>query len=232
MKAFCYLRVSGLSQDQGDGPDRQLAAIRSYAESHGIELAEIYQETISGATEREDRPEFSRLREAMLASDIKLVMVEKLDRLARDVLIQESIIKDFQIHNLNIVSTMEPDLSSTDPTRKLIRIILGAFAGYERELISYRMNSARCRLRDKQLILEGKPPFGYRKIKPKGQAHYFEPDPVEYPVRERAVVLYGSLKSFQKAADYLNREGCKTRSGGLWYAPSVRRVVTLEMTNG
>jgi len=57
MRAFAYLRVSGRGQVDGDGFDRQLAAIRSYAAVQGIAIARVFREEgVSGTLEGMDRP--------------------------------------------------------------------------------------------------------------------------------------------------------------------------------
>jgi hypothetical protein len=45
----------------------------------------------------------------------------KVDRLARDLMVQEHIIQDMQRRGITLISVAEPDLCSDDPTRKLLR---------------------------------------------------------------------------------------------------------------
>ena len=49
---------------------------------------------------------------ALLANGTRTVLVERLDRCARDLMVQESIIADFKRKGLSIVSVNEPDLCS------------------------------------------------------------------------------------------------------------------------
>src|SRR5207249_7337514 len=65
--------------------------------------------------------------------------IEKLDRLARDVVVQETIIADMQRKRFEIRSVTEPDLCSDDPTRTLLRQMMGAFAEYERKMIVLKL---------------------------------------------------------------------------------------------
>jgi DNA invertase Pin-like site-specific DNA recombinase len=94
--------------------------------------------------------------EALHADGVKLVLVEKLDRLARDLMVQESILRDLRNDGFSLVSVMEPDLCSDDPTRKLMRQILGAFAEYEKSLIVAKLRGARQRTRAKEGRCEGR----------------------------------------------------------------------------
>src|ERR1700758_5359981 len=92
-RAFAYLRVSGKGQLEGDGFPRQLTAIEQYAKANGIRIERVFREEgVSGTKELENRPALQELLEALQSDGIKLVMVEKLDRLARDLMVQETII--------------------------------------------------------------------------------------------------------------------------------------------
>ena len=109
-KAYAYLRVSSKGQVKGDGFPRQLAAIQAYAKAHGIKLTRIYREEgIKGATELEHRPALTELL-VRNGNGTALVLIERLDRLARDLMVQETIIRDLQRHGLRLISVAEPDL--------------------------------------------------------------------------------------------------------------------------
>ena len=77
------------------------------------------------------RPALLEMMEALHSNGVKLVLLEKLDRLARDLMIQETIIGDLRKYGFELVSVIEPDLCQDDPTRKLMRQIIGAIAEYE-----------------------------------------------------------------------------------------------------
>ena len=66
------------------------------------------------------------LMTALDANGVKLVMVEKLDRLARDLMIQKIIIGDLRKNGFDLLSVAETDLLQNDPSRKLMRQIFGA----------------------------------------------------------------------------------------------------------
>ena len=122
MKAFAYLRVSGRGQVEGDGFARQLGAIRSYAAAQTITIARVFREEgISGTSEGMDRPAWVEMITSILTNGVKTIVIEKLDRVARDLMVQETIIADLRRHGFEIISVAEPDLMATDPTRILMR---------------------------------------------------------------------------------------------------------------
>ena len=164
MKAFAYLRVSGKGQIDGDGFPRQLEAIRTYAQAQGIRIVKVFREEgLSGATDLENRPALMALLEALAADGVKLVLIEKLDRLARDLMVQETIIADFRKKGFELISVMEPDLLQNDPTRILMRQIFGAIAQYEKNMIVAKLRGARQRMKDRTGQCEGRKGYGDRK---------------------------------------------------------------------
>ena len=161
-KAFAYLRVSGKGQVEGDGFTRQLGEIKRYSAAHGIKIVRVYRdEGVSGTKDLENRPAFVEMMTALHSNGTNLVLVEKLDRLARDLMVQETIIGDLRKNGFDLISVMEPDLLQDDPSRKLMRQIFGAIAEYEKTMIVLKLRGARVRARAKQGRCEGRKPFGY-----------------------------------------------------------------------
>lgn len=211
-KAFAYLRVSGKGQVEGDGFARQLEAIKKFAASNDHKIAKVYREEgVSGTTDWENRPAFSEMMAAMLANGTRTVLLERLDRCARDLMVQESIIADFRRKGLKIVSVNEPDLCSDDPSRVLMRQMLGAFFQYEKTLLVAKLRGARQRIRAKAGHCEGRKPYGTFA----GEA----------AVIERMKALRHMGLAVDKVAAELNSEGLRPRAGKVWYATSVYRVL-------
>src|SRR5947209_17711816 len=124
-KAFAYLRVSGKGQVEGDGFTRQLKAIREYASVHGMKIVTVYREEgVSGTKESADRPAWSELMTALHSNGVRMVIIERLDRLARDLMVQETIIADLRKHGFELVSVAEPDLMTDDPPRIMLRPVM------------------------------------------------------------------------------------------------------------
>src|ERR1700722_6326773 len=120
-KAFAYLRVSTEGQIEKDGFPRQRQAVLAYAALHNIEIVRFFEEAVSGADDAIDRPVFTELQNALDSNGVKLVLIEKLDRLARSVRVQENIIFPFQQAHWELISTKEPDLCSEEPERAMFR---------------------------------------------------------------------------------------------------------------
>jgi DNA invertase Pin-like site-specific DNA recombinase len=208
---FAYLRVSGRGQVEGDGFPRQLAAVEAYAKANGLTLARVFREEgISGTKELENRPALQSLLAAVSRGGA-VVLIEKLDRLARDLMIQETILRDLQRRDVAVISTMEPDLCCDDPSRKLVRQIMGAIAEYERCMIVAKLAGARSRVRARTGSCEGRKPYGTRKG--------------ERKTIDRILSLRASGMAMDTIAETLNADGLKPRSGRFWYGSSVRNVL-------
>lgn len=211
-KAFAYLRVSGKGQLAGDGFPRQLGAIRKYAEANGIKVVRVFEEKgVPGATELDNRPALLELFEALAADGIKLVLLEKLDRLARDLMVQENILADLNKRGFELVSVTEPDLLQKDPARVLMRQIFGAIAQYDKAMIVAKLRGARQRMRAAKGYCEGRKPYGYR--------------PGESEVLARVLQLRRDGVVLEKIADQLNAEAIPTRAGKRWAPATIHYIL-------
>ncbi len=212
-KAYGYLRVSGKGQIDGDGFPRQRGAIKAYSDTHGIRVVKWFEEQgVSGTKDLLNRPALQELMLALHADGVRMVLVEKLDRLARDLMVQETIIGDLRKHGFEIISVAEPDLCSDDPSRKLVRQVFGAIAEYERAMIVLKLRASRQRMRAREGRCEGRKPFGTRLGETETLAHI------------RA--LFAEGLSYSAIADALNAEHRPTRvDGGQWYPATVSRIL-------
>jgi DNA invertase Pin-like site-specific DNA recombinase len=212
-KAFAYLRVSGKGQVAGDGFPRQLAAIKAYAAANGIAITRVFEERgVGGAKDLENRPALSELMQALHSNGTRLVLIEKLDRLARDLMVQETIVGDLRKGGFDLVSVAEPDLLQDDPTRKLMRQFMGAIAEYEKSMIVMKLRGARMRARAKNGRCEGRKPYGF------------------YPGEDRVIDRMKELRQaglgFDRLAEQLNAEGIRPRKGERWWGRGVNNVLT------
>ena len=211
-KAYGYLRVSGMGQLDGDGFDRQRLAIEAYVSEHGIQVEHWYQENgVSGTKDLSERPALGELIADIAQGDVRAVIIEKLDRLARDLMISETIIADMQKQGITLISVAEPDLCSDDPSRKLVRQIFGAIAEYDRAMVVLKLRGARQRKRTREGRCEGRKPFGHTES--------------ERTAMARMTALRGSGLRCSDVAATMTSEGWPTRSGGPWCGGTVSKIL-------
>jgi DNA invertase Pin-like site-specific DNA recombinase len=213
--AFAYVRVSGKGQLEGDGFARQREAIELYARANDIEIVQTFEEEgVSGKTDLENRPALTDLIASLSVAGTRLVLVERLDRLARFLTVQESILQDLKRKQFDLVSVTEPDLCSDDPTRTLMRQVLGAFSEYERSMIVLKLRGARQRMKKKSGRCEGRKPYG-RTL-------------AERETIQRMKALRGGRYSYGQIAAALDGEGLPPRSGEKWNAIVVNRILRVQ----
>jgi DNA invertase Pin-like site-specific DNA recombinase len=216
LKAFAYLRVSGLGQVDRDGFIRQRETIDRYVEAHDIEIVDEFRdEAVPGKTELADRPGLAALLARLETNGVKLVIVEISDRLARDIVVNELIIREFQKVGVRVISASGGvDLTAGDeqnPTAKLIRQILAAVAEFDRCIIVQKTLAARERLRAKNGKCEGRKNFGFR--------------PGEEAVLATIRNLAAEGRGSEFIADYLNENCIKTRYGKRWNSGTVWKII-------
>ena len=148
-KAIGYLRVSSANQakDGKDGFPRQRAAIRAYCTSKRVELIEEHEDAgVSGTVPLEGREGLSTALQRCGETGATVLVVEKADRLGRDLIVSEMAVRAFSEAGVSIV-TADTGQSLTDadndPSRKLIRQVLNALAEYERSALVAKLRVAR-----------------------------------------------------------------------------------------
>jgi DNA invertase Pin-like site-specific DNA recombinase len=218
--AVSYLRCSGLGQSDGDTWDRQSSAIAKHAKQHGLELvAEFRDAGVSGTKDLDNRPGLAALFDRVESNGVKTVLVENASRLARDLMVGEVILQQLTNAGCRVIaadSGTDLTADSDDPTRRLIRQVLGAVAEFDRRVTVMKLRAARERKRSRGQRCEGRKPFGSLP----GEAETLA------RIRElRRKPPYGRRRSLQQVCDALNAEGLPTRSGRPWMKQVVNNLL-------
>lgn len=225
---LAYCRTSTENQKDEKTIDIQKENLLRYASQNKIEIIDWFlDDGVSGALE--NRPELLRMMEYLKNnSDIDGVLIYKLDRLARDLYLQEGLIKEFFKSNKKVLSVLEPDLDSNDPFRKAFRQMLGVFAEFEKAMITLRMKSGKKRKSEVNGGFGGSHVFGYRSKDGQLQVHKSEAEVVQkifYLKRKKKMNLTA-------IANHLNSNGIKTRLRGHWFASSVKNILKNPLYSG
>jgi len=227
VRVAAYLRVSTDRQaDEGLGLELQEQAIRKWAKTNKHRLvAVLADQGVSGAKELDHRPALADALDLVRDGKVDAVVVYRLDRLARDLVLQEQLLAEFRRLGGDICSTSAAEAGylsddPDDPSRKLIRQVLGAVSEYERAMIALRLRSGRRRKAEKGGYAYGSPPFGYT-----ANEGALVADPAEQAVIRRASVLRAEGKSLREIAAVLDAEGHTTKRGRVWHPTTVARVL-------
>jgi site-specific DNA recombinase len=141
MKVAIYCRVS--TDDQF--VDKQEDACRKYCENNNLEVFRVYKDVISGSTS--SRPEFNIMLEDMRTNKFKCIMVTKLDRLGRSLQHLLSLFNEFNKQGVHFIATTQ-NIDTTSSAGRLQLQIMGAFAEFERSIISERTKEGLKRKKD------------------------------------------------------------------------------------
>ena len=225
MKDIGYLRVSSANQakDGKDGFPRQRETIRAYCQAKRVELVETHEDAgVSGTVPLEGREGLSQALQRCGELGVEQLIVEKADRLGRDLIVSEMAVRAFAEAGVSIV-TADTGQSLTeadnDPSRKLIRQVLNAVAEYERSALVAKLRAARERKRRNGGHAVGCYKFG---------AHPERPEEADTLQRIQALAKAprGRLGStLAEVAATLNAEGRTSRSGRPWTATMVRDLL-------
>ena len=157
-KGIAYIRVS--TDEQELGPAAQRAQIETWAKSQGIEILAWFEDIgVSGATELDGRPGFQAAVEALRAAGAWCLLVAKRDRLARSV--EAAVFLDRAVREAGgRVVSAEGAFNDDNPETDFARILMDAFAAYERSRIRGRTKAALAALRASGKVA-GTVPYGY-----------------------------------------------------------------------
>lgn len=147
-RVFAYLRVSTAAQTDGDGFPRQKDSCRNFAEGKGWSIVRFFEEQQSGSDQLFDRPLMQELLALCGGGMFDTIIVERVDRIARDVVIAELFFRECKKKGVLVYaadSGEELVNASGDPTRTLIRQILGALAEWDKAQICKKLQAGRRR---------------------------------------------------------------------------------------
>lgn len=246
-KAYSYIRMSTPEQLKGDSLRRQLARTRKYAEDHGLELIESFDD-LGVSAFRGNNAEFgelARFRDLVDSGDIahgSYLIVESLDRLSRDKInkafsrLNDIINKGITVVTLDDGQTYSEETITQHPFQ--LYIALGSMARAHEEskrkadLLSHTWIGKRERLRTSGTLLTSRVPAWLRADRTKNEI-------VEIP--ERVAIIkeifnmtcegYGTYS----VAQYLNKRGIKpwgNRKNAVWRDTYIKKILASRTVLG
>jgi len=200
--AYQYVRVSGRAQMDQSGRDRQKKRIADFARKNKIQIVMTYEEQASGTIESR-RELVQMIRDLKQNPDIQTVLIEKLDRLARDLLVSEKIVHDLKQLNVNLISVAEgSELLNGDHTRTFIRQMFGAVAEFEKAMLVEKLRLSREQARSKRGKCEGR-----------ASVEELDPELLKLIRRLRRKRPNKKPRSCSKIAQELNQRGFRSVTG-------------------
>ena len=131
MKAAIYVRVSTEQQDY----DKQISACTQHCKIKDYEIYKIYKDVFTGKSS--SRPSFNEMLTDMRNYKFKALICTKLDRIGRSLKHLLSLFDELNAKGIQFIAVTQ-NIDTTTSSGKLQLQILGAFAEFERNLISER----------------------------------------------------------------------------------------------
>lgn len=225
MKVVSYLRVSSRGQVEKDGFPRQRETIAAFCTQHKLELfEECVEKGISGDVDGVDRPALSDLLDkiphlAVNGIEIKAIVVERADRLARSLIVSETLLRECRKRSIKVFTADRGDLvdiasATQDPMLVLVRQIVAAVSEFEKNATVKKLRLARERKAQRTGI-------------PCGQTHPFGMRPGEQQVMDYILSLWNvePRPSYRMLERQLAVAEIRNRSGGYWSAPQLHGLL-------
>jgi DNA invertase Pin-like site-specific DNA recombinase len=221
-RALGYVRVSTDEQaHKGHGLGIQRRAIVDYCKANGLTLVDILDDQgVSGSNGLDDRAGLAAALARIERGEASTLVVHRFDRLARQLLVQLTVMDRLAKAGAQVVSTSEPDIDGPDELRELIRNILGSVAAYERAVIRGRMLAGRRAKSERGGFIGGIPRYGFAVAG--GDLVALEAEQIVV-ARIRALRAEGA--SLRAIAQALDAEGTRPKRGPRWHPAQVARVL-------
>lgn len=223
-----YLRVSTIEQAlHGYGLASQRADIKAAAARMGARIVKwATDEGLSGALDATDRPALAEALTWLHDGRADGIITRDLDRLAREVTVQEAILAEVwnRCGATAFTATGEVERDDPDdPMRTAMRQMAGVFSGLERRLIAKRLRDGRKAKAAAGGHAVGRAGYGWRSV---GGAL------VEVAAEQRGLARIKELAaggaSTREIAAALAAEGHPTQRGGRWTSPVVARILSRQ----
>ena len=150
-KCVAYFRTSSLANvgSEKDSLKRQRKACWDFAHQNNLEIVkEFYDAGVKGKDLLQDRPGFAELLDFCEMHNVKTVVFETASRFSRDIVVQELGWKELTLQGYKLVCADAPEYFSAndvEPSRKMIRQILGVVSEFQKDELVAKLVQARKR---------------------------------------------------------------------------------------
>ena len=226
-RAVAYLRVSSQNQANSErwGLSRQQQDIARYARAHELQIAETFQDSITGSMTT--RKGLTELKRHCASANVQVVIISSIDRLAREVSASYKLLAEFIEQGLEVHSADHGpiDLSVEESTINFSLRTL--FSHLERNAITRRTRAARMAMAENNKLPTGIRNYGYRNGNGKAIIH-----PVEAATVRKIFEAAASGDTHKMIAASLERAGVKTQTGTVWHKQTISGMIKNEVYKG
>lgn len=222
IRAYAYCRYSSHNQDDGWSIEAQKAAILKYAKENGIQIVEFFIDEAATARNM-NRSGYQMLMNKLENSDIKVLIVHKIDRMHRELENQIHDFKRLEELGVRFVATADA-IDTNDPSTNLIAIIKAAIAEQYSVNLSAETRKGLIEAAKNGLHCGGKPPYGFVLNKDK----YLEIDETTAPAIRQIFRMYLADMGYTAILKWLKDNNYRTSKGNQFTKGAINSILHNE----
>jgi DNA invertase Pin-like site-specific DNA recombinase len=162
----------------------------------------------------------------LLGNSCRVIIVERLDRLAREFRVQEELLLYLMRKELTLISAdTGEDITAAmnaDPMRRFVVQLQGLLAELDKNLTVAKLSKARKAVRDRGEYAGGNPPYGH--LPRRGSAAALAQAENERLAARRIRELRAMGLTLREVREIITAEGWKPRTGRIWQLSSIRAI--------
>lgn len=219
-RAAIYVRVSTEEQaNEGFSIQAQLADLHRYAEIHNMEIVELYVDEGCSGKSIEGRPHMQRLLKDSRQGKFNVVLVYRIDRLARKLKDALEINDELERNGVQLISINE-NIDTTTPMGKMVFQMVGSIAEMERNTIVGRVKMGMTE-RAKQGKFNGGICLGYDSVN-----KTLVVNEAEATIVREIFNLAEQGFGYKAIVGHLNSMGYKTKKGNAFSVNGVKDILS------
>lgn len=228
--AAIYTRVSTTEQaDEGYSIDEQTRVLKEYCELHGYMVYDDYVDRGISGKNIQGRPAVQRLLQDAEQKKFDVVLVWKMNRLARKMVDLMNIVELLNSKNIAFRSYTE-NYETETPTGKLQFQMMAAIAEYERNNIAENVKMGML-ARAKEGRWNGGQVLGYDVVEVPNESKRRKNTYLVMNEKEANIVrcifqMYTSGHGYKSIANCINKKGYRTKKGKTFSLNAIKTIVT------
>ena len=217
MRAIAYVRESTKKQQEKDlSVPAQLSEIRAYAHRQGWEIIDEFVDRARSGREHH-RPGLEAMVAAIRTGRADVLIVWKLERLARDSFLSKVVRRELTQYGAKLVSLNEP--TGNSPQEKLVTHMFEGLAEFYSDNLSQDIRRGQREVARQGFYPFSQAPIGYQRVEVKsGKARRFRlvPDPEHGPTIAHLFADYAAGRTVPQLVADLNSKRVPAGSASRW----------------
>ncbi len=225
-QAYAYMRYSSHNQDDGWSIEAQKSAIQRYANANKIKIVKFFKDEACTGRNR-NRNGYLKMMETLEKSDVKLVLVHRLDRFHRNTINHLADINKLDKLGVRLIAIAD-GIDTADKSTKMIATIKAVLSEQFSIDLSKETRKGLIEAAKSCLHCGGTPPFGFRV----GENKRLEIDEATAPAVRQIFDMYLADMGYTHIIQWLHDKGYKTAKGNDFSKSAINALLQNEKYAG